>query len=135
MSLFSVDAKCQESFVIDKQGITSKHPVNLKTAEWDGKTLTLESNSSANICNSFMSIGGNTFTQFICGSVYINGIRIDQNQYSKNEDAKIFSKTWEELELELVNPVLSNLDISGSADFEVNIPLYENCNLKITGSG
>lgn len=135
MSSFSVSAKCCGSFVIDDKGIRSTGPIELEDCDWDGKMMTLIGKTNvisfSNGNNSYMT----SFNSVSMGSVYINGVRIDSSSFNNNinSNAKVFSRTWEELSLK--NPTLSSIDISGSADFEVNISLDEDCDLCISGSG
>ena len=135
MSSFSVSAKCCGSFVIDDKGIRSTGPIELENCDWNGKKLTLIGKTNvvsfSNGNNSYMT----SFNSVSMGSVYINGVRIDSSSFNNsiNSNAKVFSRTWEELSLK--NPTLSSIDISGSADFEVNISLDEDCDLCISGSG
>lgn len=141
MSSFSVSARCCGSFVIDDKGIRSIEPIELEDCDWDGKKMSLKGKSNvisfSNGNNSFITSFGNCnkFSSVSMGSVYINGVKIDSSSFNNNtnSNAKIFSRTWEELSLK--NPTLSSLDISGSADFEVNISLDEDCDLCISGSG
>jgi hypothetical protein len=147
MSSFGIDANCVGSFVVDNEGVKSTHPVELEKEEWNGKTLALKSNQVS--FNSF-SMNGCTFTSNsyssnvvmsnvgLGGSVYINGVKIDPSVYNgtkKCEDskAKMYNKTWKDLNLE--NPVLSTIDISGSSSFNVKIPMNEDCDISVSGSG
>jgi hypothetical protein len=141
MSSFSLETNVAGNFVIDSLGIRSKEPVVIDEENWNSKTgtLTLKSKFSGGnitISNGSVTVSGNgNITCCGGGMTIINGQVFRSGTYNslQSEDAKFFSKTWNQLGLS--SPKLEYLGLEGSGSYEVLIGLDDECELIVSGSG
>lgn len=126
MSNLSINCNCPNLFIINKDGISSLEPINLTSVEWKNNNLTLKCPNQFG--GTYFSGSTNEDITIINGTTYINEVKNNNNNSNK-----IFSRSFGELNLS--NPTLSVLNISGGSKFTVDIPLNNNCDLNVAGNG
>lgn len=150
-----IKSTCNGAFVVTNEGISSAGPVKIKSIGWENDTLVLTGPNTNNTIisgntiittsgssNSQMSIG-NFSGMFggIFGNTIVNEsneIIVDGVKYTRDTKAAPAEDTTQVVDIKWSdtgrsNPVLSDLDVSGKATFDVRIPLDDDCDIDLSG--
>ena len=139
MNTVTIETNVAGSFIVDVEGIRSQAPVSVESDRWDPRSRTLKLTGASMNCgmNVGMTIGmsgGTCVISNMCGSsvTVING-RVVNPGTGSSAPTKMYSRSWSEFGLQ--TPSLEGFYLKGSGDYNVSMPLSEDCDVTINGSG